>query len=293
MPPSVDYASFSFLPCDNEMAVWGVNYLWFTKPPFIITALPQAKNQRSRKLNHRVGNNTKQNKMKKILSILTSILLVTCTLNAQEFKKVTDQDLEKHFLSNQEIQAFTKPIKLDSNTNASKHRPKPRPPIIIFECCGGVIGKVNNAVFDESSGSYTLNTANGKEQLLFITMKGIDENTKQEVSLSMVKNLATNETSVWAEDGSSEFRAIVDSRRAPTFQQTASKASISIASITNCFNKFKKANGPANCSNCFSCLQNCSSKKTRWQRISCSLSNCSTSCWSCVTSVYNFITCVF
>ena len=104
----------------------------------------------------------------------------------------------------------------------------------------------------------------------------------------MVKNLSTNETTAWAEAAGNEFTAV-----AGTIRKTQTKASISLSSIITCFNKFKKANAPATCSNCFSCVQNCATKLTLSKRIICSLQNCGSSCFSCVTSVYNFITCVF
>lgn len=222
--------------------------------------------------------------------MIAFLFLTICTLNAQEFKKVTDKDLEKHFFSNPEVKAFSRD-KGDPNSAGFRKRPRITI-IIIINVLGTTLfeteNTADNTTVNEASGIYTINNANGKEQLLFVTVNGTDVKTKQDVALTMVKNLSTNETTVWAEADDNEFTAV-----AGIIRKTQTKASISISSIITCFNKFKKANGPASCSNCFSCLQSCASQSTKWKRISCSLNNCSSTCWSCVTSVYNFITCVF
>ncbi|MBC7587315.1 MAG: hypothetical protein H7178_03065 [Chitinophagaceae bacterium] len=226
--------------------------------------------------------------MKKLASMIAFLFLTICTLNAQEFKKVTNQDLEKHFFSSPEVKVFSQD---KGDPNSDEFRKRPRQVIIIIRWGNSLWETENtseNTIVNEASGIYTINNANGKEQLLFVTVNGTDVKTKQDVALTMVKNLSTNETTVWAEAADNEFTAV-----AGIIRKTQTKASISISSIITCFNKFKKANGPASCSNCFSCVQSCASQSTKWKRISCSLNNCSSTCWSCVTSVYNFITCVF
>jgi hypothetical protein len=226
--------------------------------------------------------------MKKLASMIAFLFLTICTLNAQEFKKVTDQDLEKHFFSSPEVKAFSRD---KGGPNSAGIRKRPRITIIIIISVLGTTlfeteNTAENTTVNEASGIYTINNANGKEQLLFVTVNGTDVKTKQDVALTMVKNLSTNETTVWAEAADNEFTAV-----AGTIRKTSTKASISTSTIINCFNKFKTA--ASNCNNCISCVQTCASQTTKWKRINCSLNNCSSKCWSCVTSVYKFITCVF
>lgn len=227
--------------------------------------------------------------MKLLIAITCSFLLAGTAIFAQNFRKVSDKDLEQHFLSNREIQSVTK---IDS----SEQRKGKIKIIVIFNCKGCTINaRVSNPSQTENSGIYTINNATGKEDLLFITYRGTDNNSKKEISINMLKSLTTGQVSVWAGEGSDEYRFVqLENSRTPELQKNSlANARVSLDKIQSCYNNFKKAGAPAACSSCVNCLKNCSNKPTRAQRISCALSGCSGSCFACVTSVYNFITCIF
>jgi hypothetical protein len=192
--------------------------------------------------------------MKKLI-VLVLVLFASVVAKAQNVKAVP-QDVRMALVLYKDAQSLLK-----SFTNKVSKKTE-----FIEEGCIRFSGKDKSAPYD-------------------ITM--VTSIVSKNVEIVTLKNNITNEVIAYAEDGISVYSVVKNTVIKKPFQAPTTTNK----SIGDCFQQFKK--GLADCPNCISCVNSCWTKNKKWKRISCAVSNCGSSCFSCITNLWGFVNCVF
>jgi hypothetical protein len=193
--------------------------------------------------------------MKKLI-MFSMLLLASLGANAQKVESASLNERQELSTNND-----AKMLAVEFKRMASKKA------IFVEEGCIRFSGK-------DMSGQYDITMVTSQ-----ISEKGIE--------VIVLKNNLTNETVAYAEDGIKVYSVENNKMISRPFAPEASTNK----SIGGCFQQNKK--GLANCPNCITCVNNCWTKNKKWKRIACAVSSCGGSCFSCVTSLWGFVNCVF
>lgn len=110
---------------------------------------------------------------------------------------------------------------------------------------------------------------------------------KNAIEIAIIKNNLTGEINVYAED----ISKIYTIKKGKLTHKPSKAIKVSAKSSASCLQIYGK--GLTTCVSCVTCVNNCWSKNKRWKRVSCAISNCSSACAVCVTSVWGYVNCVF